>query len=347
MRFTTFGSSPWLVWAACVALSAAASGRVSAQSSGGDALAPAIDPQCRSGTASERITQDGCQKALDLFGFMAPQLGIMLVGGNAVSGEHSTLRGPGHVSLGVRANGIKASLPRVEQRTPATTGAVASDYSVRSQWVAAPVVDAAIGIFRGIPLAGAHTLGVDALVNVAYIPSVDEDDLAIDVPDGSFKFGFGARLGVLAETFMTPGIAVTWLRRDLPTLNIAGDVSGDELDVRDMRVQTTAWRVVAGKNLSFLGFAVGAGLDRYETSADARVTINRVVPAVTSSVVQARQVLNRNNIFASASLNLPALRLVAEAGRVSGGRVSTYNTFSGARADDARTYASLGLRVTW
>jgi len=333
------GRTTWRTVAIVAALGGA-SGRGAAQ-------APAVDPQCRAVTIAERITQDGCQKALDLFNFMAPQLGLLLVGGNAVAGEHSALRGPGHVSLGIRANGFRAALPRVEERTPATTGAVASDYAVESQWVAAPVLDAAIGLFRGVPLAGTYALGVDALVNVAYIPSVDENDLTVDVPDGSFKFGLGGRLGVLAETFMTPGIAFTWLRRDLPTLDIAGRVSGDALDVRDMRVQTTAWRVVAGKNLSVVGLAVGGGRDRYETSADAQVTINRVVPAVTSSVVAARQVLDRTNFFANATLNLPALRLVAEVGRVSGGRIATYNRFSGERADDPRSYASLGLRVTW
>jgi hypothetical protein len=312
------------------------------------AQAGTLDPQCRAVTPSERITQDGCQKALDLFTFMAPQLGMLLVGGNAVAGEHSALRGPGHVSLGLRANAMQASLPRVDERTPSTTGAVASSYSVESQWVAAPALDAAIGLFRGVPLVGTYALGVDALVNLAYIPSVDSDELTIDVPNGSFKFGFGGRLGVLAETFLTPGISITWLRRDLPTVNIAGRVSGDELNVRDARVQTTAWRVVAGKNLSVFGLAVGWGRDRYDTSADAQVTINRVVPPVTSSVVSARHVLDRNNLFANATLNLPALRLVAELGRVSGSRVlSTYNSFSGERADDPRTYASLGVRVNW
>ncbi|MEP7380070.1 MAG: hypothetical protein ABI910_00205 [Gemmatimonadota bacterium] len=307
----------------------------------------AIDAQCRAGTTNERITQDACQKAIDLLQFMAPQLGATLTGGNAVLGEHSSLRGLGHFSLGLKANVLASTLPRVDQRTPATTGAVSNDYAVKKQWIAAPVLDAAIGIFRGIPFAGSYALGVDVLVNVAYIPSVDEGDLTLDVPDGSLKFGFGGRLGLLAETFVTPGISVTWLQRDLPTVDVQGRVSGDELNVRDVRVSTTAWRIVAGKNFSVFGLAVGGGQDRYDTRADAQVTINRVVPAVTSSVVAARQELTRHNVFGNVALNLPALRVVAEVGRASGGTLATYNTFAGHRADDARNYASLGLRVTW
>lgn len=307
----------------------------------------AIDSQCGTGTVNARITQDACQKAIDLLQFMAPQLGATLTGGNAVLGEHSTLRGPGHFSLGLKVNALQSALPRVDQRTPETTGARSDDYAVRKQWIGAPVVDAAIGVFRGIPFAGTYALGVDALVNAAYIPTVDEGDLSIDVPDGSFKFGFGGRLGVLAETFITPGISVTYLQRDLPTLNVQGRVSGDELDVRNVRVSTSAWRVVAGKNFSVFGVALGGGQDMYDTRADAQVTINQLVPSVTSNVIAGRQELTRNNLFANLALNLPALRVVGEVGRTSGGSIATYNTFAGHRADDARSYASLGLRVNW
>ena len=306
-----------------------------------------IDAQCRAGTLNERVTQDACQQALDLFQFMAPQLGAALTGGNVVLGEHSALRGFGHFSLGVRANAVQGQLPRVDQRTPALTGAQAGNYTTKSQVVPAPVLDAAVGLFRGIPLAGSYALGVDALVNVAYVPSVDANGLTVDAPDGSLKLGFGGRLGLLAETFVTPGISVTVMQRGLPTVNVRGRVAGDDLRVDNVTVKNTAWRVVAGKNLTVFGISVGAGQDRYDTRADAQVTINRVVPAVTSSVVSGHQTLTSTNIFANASLNLASARLVAEIGRASGGSLATYNTFDGHRADDPRSYASLGLRVNW
>ena len=307
----------------------------------------AVDAQCNVSTVQGLVTRDACQKAIDLFRFMAPQLGATLVGGNAVLGEHSTLRGLGHFSLGIRANAIESALPTVDQHTPSVTGAVASDYTVEQKWIAAPVVDAAIGIFRGIPFAGTHALGFDALVNVAYIPSVDRGDFSIDLPDGSLKFGLGGRLGLLRETFLTPGISVTWMQRDLPTVNVLGRVSGDELDVRDVRVSTTAWRVVGGKNFSVFGFAVGGGQDRYDTEANAQVTINHLGPSVTSGVISARQQMTRTNVFGNLSLNLPVLRVVAEIGRASGGKESTYNTFSGHEPSEPRSYASLGLRFNW
>ena len=315
--------------------------------SAANAQGGAIDSQCRAGTLSERFTQDACQKAIDLFQFMAPQLGVTIVGGNAVLGEHSAMRGPGHFSVGVRANAITSRLPQVDNQTPAITGATRSDYAVDKQVIGAPALDAAVGLFRGFPVAGTYALGLDALVNVAYIPSVDRQDVKLELPDGSFKFGFGGRLGVMQETFLTPGLAVTYLRRDLPTMNVLGRVNSDELNVRDVQVQSSAWRAVVGKNFSVFGISLGAGQDRYETSADVQVSVDRAGQRMTSSVVKAEQIMTRRNVFANLSLNLSVLRLVGEVGRVTGGKVSTYNAFGGHDANGAIDYASFGLRVNW
>jgi len=57
------------------------------------------------------------------------------------------------------------------------------------------------------------------------------------------------------------------------------------------------------------------------------------------------QKVTRANMFADFSLNFPFVKLAAEVGRVSGGKIDTYNTFSGKRPDDALTYASIGIRI--
>lgn len=306
-----------------------------------------ISPQCPNSTVNARVTQDACQKALDLFQFLAPQLGASLAGGNAVLGEHSALRGLGHFSLGVRANILDATVPRVGEHTPELTGATSSSYGADRRFVPVPTIDAAIGLFRGIPIAGTNALALDALVNVSYVPKVEESNVSVTLPDGSLKLGVGGRLALLQETFLTPGISVTYLQRDLPTVDVTGQVSDDQLLVRNIQVQTKAWRVVAGKNLSLFSISLGAGQDRYQTSASSQVTIKRLNASVTSAPVSAEQSLTRLSYFADVAFNFPLLRIVGEIGRVSGGTVDTYNTVAGARADDAHTYGSLGLRVNW
>src|SRR5262249_29412949 len=71
------------------------------------------------------VAQDACQKALDLFQFMAPQLGGAITGGNATLGQGGSLGGPGHFTVGVRVNAVRGSLPRVDGASvrPVATGA--------------------------------------------------------------------------------------------------------------------------------------------------------------------------------------------------------------------------------
>ena len=309
--------------------------------------AQSIDSRCPAGTAAQRAAQDACQKALDLFTVISPQLGMAIVGGNAVAGEHSTLGGLGHVSVGVRANVLRARVPQIQTPLPLTTGAVQTTYAVKDVVVPVPVLDAAIGLFKGIPVGAGYILGIDGLVNVSYLPEVSESDLTVTLPDGSVKLGFGARVAVLEESIITPGIVVTYLRRDLPRVSVVAEPGGDEIRVDDIDVATTAWRAVIGKRLGFVGVSVGAGQDKLETAATARVSGTRVGQLYSAGPIRAAQDLTRDNYFANLSLNFPLVRLVAEVGRASGGTLATYNAFGTTRADDALDYASLAIRFRW
>lgn len=306
-----------------------------------------IDPQCRNVTVPERSSQDACQKALDLFTFLAPQLGGAIAGGNAASGEHSSLRGPGHFSLGLRANVVRARLPRIAEHDPVLTGAQASDYDAEDSALPVPTLDAAVGVYRGFPIGGTNTMGLDLLINLAYIPDFTSDEVEVSVSGSSIKVGIGGRLTIVEETFMTPGIALTWLRRDLPVVNVQATPGSAELRLDDFQVKTSAWRAVIGKNFSVLGVTVGGGQDKYETSALGHVTVPGITTEFEAGPIAAVQEMTRDNLFGSLSLNLPLLSVVAEVGRISNGNLATFNTFGDARADDDLAYGSFGLRFRW
>jgi hypothetical protein len=310
--------------------------------------------RCPSGTANPfpdqtRASQDACQKAIDLFHYMAPQLGVSITGGNATLGQGGTLGGLGHFSVGLRVNAVAGSLPQVQEVAPSVQGAVSTQYETEDQIIGLPTADLAIGLFKGIPLPLTNVGGVDLLVSAAYLPEFDGEGVSIRVPSGSLKLGFGARVGVLQESLLVPGVSFTYLRRDLPTTNIVATTGGDSLYVNDLSLKTNAWRVVASKHLLFLGVAVGAGQDRYESSADIEasvaprvgLTTTRFRAAPTSPIVQE---LTRTNIFADLTLNLLIFKLTGEIGQVSGGEISTFNTFSGKQAADSRVYGSIGAR---
>lgn len=314
------------------------------------AYAQGIDPQCPSGAAlsNDRRLQDACQKSIDLFAFMAPQLGTPLAGGNATLGQASTLQGLGHFSIGLRANVMKGVLPKVDQVDFSTDGAVQSEYPTKDQIIALPAVDAAVGIYKGFPLGITRIGGVDALVSANYLPNYKSSggELDIETTGSALKYGYGARIGILQESIIVPGLSVTWLKRDLPTVNITGNVgsANDTIVLNDLQLKSTAWRVVASKSFLIFGLAGGFGKDKYESSANLLAVVNEGGLLTARKTISFDQNLSRTNIFGDLSLNLLALKLVGEVGRASGGSVPTYNTFKSHRADDSYTYGSLGFR---
>jgi len=308
-------------------------------------------PKCPGGPplSAAQIAQDACQQAFDVYQFMAPQLGLALTGGNATAGQGGVLGGLGHFSVGVRVNGFHGKLPDVNNPafTPRVTGAQPSrTLPTTSQWVGLPTADAAIGLFKGFPLGVSNVLGLDALVSISYVPTLSKDDFSV-TPSSNFQFGYGARIGLLSESIVTPGVSFTWIQRDLPTTDLIANISGASLSVTDTKVSTKAWRVVASKNLIVFSVAGGIGQDKYEQSAVVRGTVSQGGVGLTAQAPGTDESLSRVNFFGDLAYNLPMLKIVGEIGHATGGTVQTYNSFSGGRGDQSYTYGSLGLRLTY
>jgi hypothetical protein len=322
------------------------------------AVAPAamaqsgIDARCTDPVlvGSSNEGQDACQKALDLLNYMTPQLGTLIAGGNATIGQGGSLGGLGRFALSVRANAMRASLPDIDGAGVNYGAAQRSNYVTEAQWAALPVVDAAFGIFKGIPLPLTNILGIDALVNVSYLPELEHDPLSLTTPDGSFKFGYGARVGLLQESLVLPGISVTYMKRDLPRTTLIASweggalTSADTARLQNFDIGTTSWRVTASKSLLAFSLVLGVGQDRYEASADAFYSVNEPLARFEGGPVRYAFDVTRTNVFLDLTTNLGLMKLVATVGGVSGGDIPTYNNFD-TEADASRIYGSLGVRI--
>jgi hypothetical protein len=309
---------------------------------------------CPAGTTSalgipdaNRASQDACQMAVDVFQFMAPQLGLALAGGNATIGQGSTLGGLGHFSIGLRGNVFSGDLPQVQNfPQPATNGRTAHVLPSKKQILGLPTADAAIGIFGGLPLGLTNVGGIDLLLSASYVPSIGDStsDVAIK-PDQSLNIGYGARIGILQESIIVPGVSLTFIKRDLPKTTITGRSNNVDVNIRDAKVQTSAWRITASKSFLMFGAVVGVGQDKYKQEANVQATARSTpIGSQTSSIVPLSQDLTRTNMFADLSLNLPLFKVVGEIGNSTGGTIDTFNTFSSGRADKSRTYGSVGIR---
>ena len=314
-----------------------------------NARAQEIDAQCPPGTMTgsgpdnTMVAQDACQKAIDLFRYMSPQLGMVLAGGNPTQGKGGTLGGLGHFSLGLRGNALNGSLPEVDKIVPNTRGARQDTYTIDTKPIGFITADVGIGLFKGFATNGFGS--VDALVSASYVPEYTGSDVEVAVPSGSIKLGFGAKVGILSETSVRPGISASYLARELPTVDITGKSGDDRLLLNDVSVKTKSWRVVAAKSFLFLGAGAGFGQDAYDSNADITVTVapRQSTQGGTGGPISLRQKLTRTNLFGTVWLNAGVLKIVGEIGRVSGGDITTYNQFDGVQPADARTYYSVGL----
>ena len=323
---------------------------------GSTAHAQGISASCPPGSSNSagqpdntKIAQDACQKAIDLFQYIAPQLAALVAGGGATQGFTGTVGGLLHFSLGIRGNGMNGSLPDVDRVTPATQGAQQSTYTITDAFFGLPVGDASIGIFRGLPLGLVRIGGIDLLVSAAYLPKFNNSSVDIDVPSSGWKVGYGVKVGIIEEGPLVPAVSFTYLTRELPSVNVTGTSGDDRLFLDSLSVQTKSWRVVVGKKLVFLGLSAGYGQDTYDTDASIRVTVapRPLSNGGSGGPVALTQKLTRSNVFGSAWLDARVFKLVGELGRVSGGTILTFNKFDGPDPAATRTYGSVGAVVSF
>jgi hypothetical protein len=292
---------------------------------------------------------DACQKAVDLFNYLTPQLGSAIAGGNATLGQGGALGGIGRFTVLLRVTALRGSLPEGDDASTSAGPALVPDtYATEEMPLPLPSVDAAVGLFGGLPLGPTTVLGVDALASLYYLPELDEESVGIVTPDGSFAVGFGARLGLVAETEVLPAVSVTWLRRELPRISVSVEPSdSDEISLANFDNRATSWRLVAGKTLGPVGLSAGWGKDSYESSA----LLGWHVDQGTLSETQGSFAFNggtvgATSVFANVLVSLKLVKVVGEVGQVSIDNRSAadfFNQFE-EEPDASRLYASFGLR---
>ncbi|MES2524752.1 MAG: hypothetical protein V4617_18795 [Gemmatimonadota bacterium] len=290
---------------------------------------------------------DACQKAIDLFAFILPQVGVAVSGGNPIPGDAGTLGGFGKRSLAVRVVAVDARLP--ENSVPLTVGAAtASDFGATRAVLPLPSVDLALGLLPGIPYGLTNVGGVDLLLGATWLPSVSQDEFSLDPKNGGFGFAYGLRVGALQESSLVPGVSISWQRRHMPTTDFSYTPFNDTLRVGETTMRSDAFRLIASKRIRMFGFALGVGQDQIFGESAMTAVVNDdsgILPVrQTLSLTGLRESSKRNTAFLNASLNLIRIRLVGELGWSSeGDRRQTLNTFGGRRANEGYRYGSLGI----
>jgi hypothetical protein len=291
------------------------------------------------------LWQDACQKGVDVFQLMAPQLATAVTAGNATLGEAGSLGGLGHATIEVRGNVVRGTVPLINNIAVSPTGAQSTNFKTTQVAIPAAFVDGGLGLFRGVHVGLTHVGGLDALGSAFYAPNYTGHGVTVR-PDRGVELGYGGRFSLIEETAILPAVSATFMERDLPTTQVTGvDNANDSIKVRNLSVKTSAWRAVIGKHVLFVGLAAGIGQDHERSSADISASGGILGDLLQGSASSPTQSLTRTNYFGDLSFDPPLVHVIFEVGGVTAHEIATYNTFDGAHAGDALLYGSVGVRL--
>ena len=197
-----------------------------------------------------------------------PRIGLAAAGGNPLAGSSSTLGmrlgSTPRVAVDLRLTGARMTVPAQDATVDGTARA---DASVLATGLNA---DVAVGLYGGAsPAATVGGVGsLDLIGSLGVLPS----------PGSGFHStpwtaAAGLRLGILRESFTTPGITLSGMYRRIGEVRF-GTTSAviPPPYLGSFRLGSTSdWilRGVVGKRLFFIATSVGAGLDRYSSDAGA------------------------------------------------------------------------------
>jgi hypothetical protein len=312
----------------------------------------------------ERVL-DECVVVAQAVDAVQPQLGILLAGGNPTLGTAST----GGVRLGLiprvsltgRVNVIEARLPDIRDTDRA------EDLQRR---VLAPAVGAnlSVGLTQGFsvaPMIGGFG-AIDLLGSVSVLPL----SLLEEFGDDAFSWGAGARVGLIRESFVTPGVSVSLMYRNLgdvsfgevcegtegpsptaptdPDRSVCTDPSPGEVGEMEFGLSNWSTRAAVSKRLLGLGLTAGLGYDRFDTDAD--FAFSTSLDSGETEVYRYRNVgvdNDRWSAFLNASFTVLVASLVAEAGWMQGSDpIQGFPNDTDFDAGEGTWFGSLGARLS-
>ena len=203
-----------------------------------------------------------CQGAAVATRLAQAGVGLSLAGGNAFQGAASTLgRRFGASPRVAFAGRVGVTRFPVLDRFGGNTGSSSADWALATSFQGQVTVGVLDGFSPGPTVGGLLSLDLLANAGIALLPGGQgfQGNVA--------SWGYGARVGIIRESFTLPGITLSATRRHGGEVDQgAGGLARVHLD----DVVTTSLRMVVGKELMFGGILAGAGWDRYASDGEIR-----------------------------------------------------------------------------
>lgn len=308
-----------------------------------------------------------CGQVVSALTTVQPTIGIGFTGGNPVLGTATTIgRRLGvfpRISLTARANGALAEAPDLLDGFEARMSADGEIPAMGTSRVPVGALqgDVAIGLFNGVSLG--PVLGglgaVDLLGSVSFIPAIDQTGLSEDI----INWGAGARIGILRQGLLMPGISVSGMYRRMGEVAFGSVDAGDPAEF-GTDLSTLSLRAAISKGLLAFDLAAGGGYDIY--TSQPRFDFELICPASECTVetrVRPEEPITGElrtaawNVFANAALSLLVVNLVGEVGYQKATVVVTAADLAEANLPErepvigdlggGRLFGSVGVRFTF
>lgn len=307
-----------------------------------------------------------CGQVVSALTNLQPTIGIGFTGGNHVLGTATTIgRRLGvfpRISVTARANAALVDVPNLLDGFDATLG---SDGQVPPMETSSFPFgslqgDVALGLFNGLSLGPVGGLGaIDVLGSVSVIPALEQTGL--DEP--IINWGAGARLGILKQGLVLPGISVSGMYRNMGEVAF-GDVDGGDPAEFSTDLSTLSLRAAISKGILAFDFAAGGGYDIYSSDVafDFEVTCPASECGTPTTARPTEPVAGELktaawNVFANGGLSLLVLNVIAEVGYQKATEVITAEDLQEANLPNrppttedlsgGRLFGGIGVRFTF
>ena len=269
-----------------------------------------------------------CGQVVNALANVQPTIGIAFSGGAHTLGTSTTIgRRLGfapRVSVTARFNAGIADLPDLLDGFDPTLG---SDGQVPAMGTGGVPVgafqgDVVVGVFNGMDFGPAlGGLGaIDLLGSISFVPGRDE----IGLDDDIVTAAFGARVGILQQGLVVPGISLSGMYRTMLGGDVAfGDISADDPAEFSSDLSTLSFRGGISKGIATLNFNAGVGYDIYTSDVsfgwELICPAGQCLPAQDVTLSTAEPVTGQLrtaawNVHGNVGLNLMVLNLVGEVG---------------------------------
>jgi hypothetical protein len=303
-----------------------------------------------------------------------PQFGILIAGGNPTIG---TASGGGlrlgvlpRVSASANVNVVFIELPEILAEQAGSAAQRINDVV----GIPAPALSGtvAVGVFPGfsaIPTVGGIG-SIDLLGSVTWLPFNQASVEGFESGTKNLAYGVGARVGIVRESFLTPGVSVSVMRRSLgrieygdvcPGLAVtttdaesftAGNCTASG-DAGEFSVDLTDWsgRAAVGKRLLGLGLTAGLGYDRFSSDIGYGFRApSGTVAGTTNYFARASGIdldSDRWSAFLDASFTLLVATIGAEAGWLQGSDpIQGFPSASDFDPGNGTFFGSVGVRLS-